>query len=70
MSGCDEQVMNAGAALAPRRVRAAVYVALVLIALASIWLIDRRAMQRMHELSAHPSPLGERPGEGSGPQAH
>jgi hypothetical protein len=51
MSGCVEEVKHEGGPLAPRPVRAAVYVALVLIALASIWLIDRRAMQRMHEMS-------------------
>lgn len=36
--------------LSPMRVRLVVFLALGLIALAAIWLIDERAMIRMHEL--------------------
>lgn len=35
--------------LAPRRVRVVVYAVLVMIAVLSIWLIDRRAMVRQAE---------------------
>ena len=35
--------------LAPRRTRLITFGVLVLIAVAAIWLIDRRAIQRMHE---------------------
>lgn len=35
--------------LAPLRTRLIVFALLALIAVASIWLIDRRAMKRMHE---------------------
>jgi hypothetical protein len=40
---------HSNADLSPRPVRAAVFTVMVLIALASIWLIDRRAIIRMHE---------------------
>lgn len=35
--------------LSPRRTRLLTFTALALIALGAIWLIDHRAMQRMHE---------------------
>lgn len=38
--------------LVPPSTRVAVHAALVLIALVAIWLIDGRAMQRMHETQA------------------
>ncbi len=45
------------ASLSPLPVRVTAMAVLVLIALAAIWLIDRRAVQRMHELEAeHPAP--------------
>lgn len=38
--------------LAPWPVRLIVYGLLVLIGIASVWLIDHRAMQKMHQINA------------------
>lgn len=41
-----------GAPMAPIRTRLIVFTVMLGVAVASIWLIDRRAMLRMHELEA------------------
>lgn len=46
----------AGHALSPWPIRLLVYLMLILIALASIWLIDRRAMPRLAQLQGQ-SPI-------------
>jgi hypothetical protein len=55
MSGCEEereQERGQGRerGLSPWPVRAVVFAVMVVVALAAIWLIDRRAMIRMHEM--------------------
>lgn len=45
---CAHEPIQADVPLSPLRVRLLVYVVLVLVALASIWVIDRRAMTMMH----------------------
>ncbi|MFW6061008.1 MAG: hypothetical protein ACODAQ_12575 [Phycisphaeraceae bacterium] len=46
--------------LAPLRTRLLVFALLALLALASIWLIDRRAMTRMHEYRQQSTPTPDR----------
>ncbi len=43
-----EPLSQRGVELLPRRMRLVVFAVLVLIALGSIWVIDRRAMELMH----------------------
>ena len=47
--GSEPQRPQAACGLASLSVRLAVFAAMVLIALASIWLIDRRAMEIQHK---------------------
>lgn len=47
---CKQRKQATASSLSPRWIRLTVYVVLILIAVAAILLIDRRAMQRQTEL--------------------
>lgn len=54
--GVRFHILAAVEALAPLRIRLLVFAVLLAIAIVSIVLIDRRAMQRMAELKRDPAP--------------
>ena len=46
-------------ALAPLPVRVTVFAVVVVIGIACVWLVDHRAMQRMHEMNAKTPPTSQ-----------